>query len=86
MGECQAGVKKLAELIGWGKELEELYQRESKIILENSPVAKANAEKANAAKENTNIGKAEVASENKEEPVSVGEKDATAAVGNLNVR
>lgn len=84
LGECQAGVKKLAELIGWGEELENLYARESKIVLENSPVAKANAEKLNAEKSNSNsnsdLGKVEVAQENKEQPVANNEKSAITAV------
>lgn len=37
LGECQAGVRTLAQLLGWDKELAELIERESKIVLENAP-------------------------------------------------
>jgi len=37
LGECQAGVKKLADLLGWGQELEELYEREKKVVLATAP-------------------------------------------------
>jgi hypothetical protein len=37
LGECQSGIKKLADLLGWGQELEDLYARESQVILATAP-------------------------------------------------